>query len=310
MTGKIAFIGLGAMGGPMAKNVIRAGIELTVFDIAEPNLTSVVEAGGIRAASVAEAANDARIVITMLPATKHVLEVVTGPDGVLSHIETDGIVMDMSTIAPSGTDRIAAACVDRGIRFLDAPVGRLVSHAIAGESLFMVGCDDEKVFDTVKPLLDAMGTTIIRCGGPGAGIRAKLVNNFQLLTIAQVTAEALVLAKRLGLDIQVVKDINAGTTANNGQMQVNFASKALLGDTEPGFTFDLAHKDLTLALEAAAEHRLGLPVGAAAHTVYGSARSSDYAKKDFSALLDYACELAGVEPIRLIPTSREKGNTQ
>ena len=173
----------------------------------------------------------------------------------------------------------------------------------------MVGCDDEEVFDTVKPLLDAMGTTIIRCGGPGAGIRAKLVNNFQLLTIAQVTAEALVLAKRLGLDIQVVKDVNAGTTANNGQMQVNFATKALLGDTEPGFTFDLAHKDLTLALEAAAEHRLGLPVGAAAHTVYGSARSSDYAKKDFSALLDYASDLAGVEPIRLIPTTHEKGKT-
>ncbi|MEZ2410709.1 NAD(P)-dependent oxidoreductase [Bosea sp. RCC_152_1] len=299
MSEKIAFIGLGAMGGPMATNIVRKGIPLTVYDIAEANLERVAAAGGHRTASVAEAAKGAHIVITMLPATQHVLDVVAGKDGVLENITPGGVVMDMSTISPTGTDAVAAACSARGIRFLDAPVGRLASHAAAGKSLFMVGCDDEALFAEVKPLLDAMGDTIIRCGGTGTGIRIKIVNNFQVMSIAQITAEALVLAAKLGLDIETVKAINAGTTATNGQMQVNFATKSLVGDTQPGFTIDLAHKDVSLAMEAAHANRLGLPVGAAVHAAYGAARSGDYARKDFTAMLDYAAELAGIAPPRL-----------
>lgn len=299
MTQKIAFIGLGAMGGPMASNIIRKGQPLTVYDIVPANLERVVAVGGTPAASVAEAAKGAGIVITMLPATKHVEEVVTGPGGVLDNIAPGGIVMDMSTIAPSGTDRVAGVVKARGARFIDTPVGRLVSHAIAGKSMFMVGCDDEAVFQAVKPLLDAMGDTVIRCGGIGTGIRAKVVNNFQLLSIAQITAEALVLGAKLGLDVETVKNINGLTTANNGQMHVNFATKSLVGDVAPGFTIELAHKDLGLAMEAAAELGLTLPVGAVAKATYDTARHGPYGAKDFSALLDYAAELAGIPAPRL-----------
>lgn len=304
MASKIAFIGLGAMGGPMASNIIRKGTPLTVFDISQPNLDRVVAVGGTPAVSIAEAAKDADIVITMLPATRHVLEVVSGQNGVLDNMKPGGIVMDMSTIAPSGTDQVNEICKARGMRFLDTPVGRLASHAAAGKSMFMVGCDDEQVFTAVKPLLDAMGDTIIRCGKAGTGIRVKVVNNFQVLSIAQITAEALVLAARLGLDVETVKNVNGSTTATNGQMQVNFATKALVGDTAPGFTIELAHKDLSLAMEAAGELDLALPMGSTAKATYDTARQGPYGAKDFSALLDYASEQAGIVPPRLkAPTS-------
>ena len=297
--GKVAFVGLGAMGGGMASNIARKGIALTVYDIQPASVARVAEAGAAPAKSLIEAVAQADVVVTMLPATQHVLDVVTGPDGVLNNMAPGGLLIDMSTIAPHGTDKLIRACAERGIRFMDAPVGRLASHAAAGKSMFMVGCDDENDFAVAKPLFDAMGDTIIRCGKPGSGIRVKLVNNFQVLSIAEITAEAIVLAAKLGLDIDIVKQVNAQTTATNGQMQVNFATKSLAGDIDPGFTFDLSHKDMTLALEAAAQERLGLPVGAAVHAVYGSARSGKYAGKDFSALLDYAADLAGIEPPRL-----------
>lgn len=296
---KTAFIGLGAMGGGMASNVARKQLAITAYDIVPVALERVVEAGATPAESLKEAVSGANIVITMLPATEHVLAAIDGPNGILENMASGGLLIDMSTIAPLGTDKVIAACKAKGVRFIDAPVGRLVSHAIAGESLFMVGCDDEADFEEAKPYFDAMGTTIIRCGGAGTGIRVKIVNNFQVLSIAEVTAEALVLGAKLGLPVEIIKEVNAGTTATNGQMQVNFATKSLVGDTAPGFTFDLSHKDMSLAMEAAAELRLGLPVGAAVRAVYGAGRSGEYAGKDFSALLDYAADLAGIEPPRL-----------
>jgi 4-hydroxybutyrate dehydrogenase/sulfolactaldehyde 3-reductase len=163
----------------------------------------------------------------------------------------------------------------------------------------MVGCDNENAFKKVEPLLNAMGTTIIRCGKVGSGIRAKVVNNFQILSIAQITAEALTLAKKIGLDLNTFKEVNAGTTANNGQFHINFMSKVLKNDIEPGFTIDLAHKDMGLAIETANSFRVGLPVGSSVQAVYAQARSGKFAKKDFSALLDYACEIAEVSPPRI-----------
>ena len=296
---KIGFIGLGAMGQPMASNIVRKGTALTVYDIDAARMEPVVALGASGAASVAETVSGAGIVITMLPATQHVEAVVTGPDGVLANVEKGSILLDMSTIAPTGTDRIAQACAKQGVAFVDAPVGRLAYHAERGESLFMVGCDDETVFQRIKPLLDAMGTTIHRCGGVGSGIRTKVVNNFMIISIVQITAEGLALAAKMGVDIAILKEVNAGTSGTNGQFQFNFANKVLQGDTQPGFAIDLAHKDLSLALDAASEFRLGLPAGAAVHAVYGAARAGAYAKKDFSALLEYACELNGVETPRL-----------
>lgn len=296
---KVAFIGLGAMGGPMALNIIKKGTSVSVFDIETEKMEPHIKVGGIPGKSIQDTIKDAEIIVTMLPSTENVKAVITGQDGVLSFAKPNTVILDMSTIAPTGTDEVYALCKQKNIKFIDAPVGRLVSHAIAGDSLFMVGCDEEDAFKKVEPLLNAMGTTIIRCGKVGSGIRAKVVNNFQILSIAQITAEALTLAQKIGLDLETFKQVNAGTTANNGQFHINFLSKVLQNDIEPGFTIDLAHKDMGLAIETANSFRVGLPVGSSVQAVYAQARSGKFAKKDFSALLDYACELAEVSPPRI-----------
>ena len=296
---KVAFIGLGAMGGPMALNIIKKGTSVSVFDIETEKMEPHIKVGGIPGKSIRDTIRDAEIIVTMLPSTENVKAVITGQDGVLSFAKPNTVILDMSTIAPTGTDEVYALCKQKNIKFIDAPVGRLVSHAISGDSLFMVGCDEEDAFKKVEPLLNAMGTTIIRCGKVGSGIRAKVVNNFQILSIAQITAEALTLAQKIGLDLETFKQVNAGTTANNGQFHINFLSKVLQNDIEPGFTIDLAHKDMGLAIETANSFRVGLPVGSSVQAVYAQARSGKFAKKDFSALLDYACELAEVSPPRI-----------
>lgn len=293
MTTKVGFIGLGAMGLPLAKNLQRKGFDVNGYDITPGRAEEIVALGGRKADSIADAAADADIVITCLPATPHVEAVVLGADGVLAHIAPDALLLEMSTIDANGTDRVAKACADKGIAFVDSPIGRLVLHAERGESLFMVGADDAG-FARVEPLLNAMGNAIFRCGGPGMGSRMKVVNNFLLLTIAQVSAEAVALGSKLGLDIDTILKVTGNTTAQNGQLHTLMVNKVLKGDTVPGFTIDLAFKDMTLAMTAAAEQRIGLPVGAAAHAVYGGARATDFAPKDYSALLEYACKNADI----------------
>lgn len=298
MTTRIGFIGLGAMGLPMSSNLQRKGFAVTVFDIDSARMEKVAQLGAATAANVAEASRGQDIVITVLPATHHVETVVLGDDGVLANIDDGALLMDLSTIDARGTDRVAAACAERGIAFVDSPIGRLALHAERGESLFMVGASDED-FARVEPALKAMGTDIFRCGAPGMGSRMKLINNFMLLSTAQIVAESLALGTKLGLDIQTMHDVTGNTTARNGQFHVLMVNKVLKGDVEPGFTIDLAFKDLTLAMNAAAENRIGLPMGAAAHAVFGGARSGEYAGKDYSALLDYACRNAGIETPRM-----------
>jgi len=254
--------------------------------------------GATRASTVAEASRGQDLVITVLPATQHVEAVVLGEGGVLANIDAGAVLVDLSTIDAKGTDRVAALCAERGIAFADAPIGRLSIHAERGESLFMVGADDA-TFARIEPALNAMGTDIFRCGAPGMGSRMKVINNFMLLSTAQIVAESLALGTKLGLDIQTMHDVTGATTARNGQFHVLMVNKSLKGDVTPGFTIDLAFKDLTLAINAAAEQRVGLPMGSAAHAVYGGARAGDYAGKDYSSLLDLACERAGVATPRI-----------
>ena len=298
MTTRIGFIGLGAMGLPMSSNLQRKGFAVTVYDIDEAKMDKVAALGAQKAGSVAEASRGQDIVITVLPATQHVEEVVLGADGVLANIDAGGLLMDLSTIDARGTDRVAAACKARSIAFVDSPIGRLSLHAERGESLFMVGADDAD-FARVEPALKAMGTDIFRCGGPGMGSRMKVINNFMLLSTAQIVAESIALGSKLGLDIETIHDVTGATTARNGQFHVLMVNKALKGDIDPGFTIDLAFKDLSLAINAAAEQRVGLPMGSAAHAVYGGARATGYASKDYSALLNLACERAGVAVPRM-----------
>ena len=266
MTERVGFIGLGRMGRPMAANLQRKGFQLTVFDLVETPMDVLAQLGAAKAASVAEVAECSDIVITMLPGSPEVEAVVLGPEGILAHGRKGQLVMDMSTVDPASTDKLAAAAVAQGLSLVDAPVGRLASHADAGESLFMVGAGAAD-YARVRPLLEAMGTTIHHCGAVGTGIRTKLVNNFLAIAACQMNAEALALASRFGLDLATTLEVIHGTTATNGQLKINYATKVLTGDVEPGFTVDLAHKDLTLVLGAANTVKVPLPIGAVEITI-------------------------------------------
>jgi 4-hydroxybutyrate dehydrogenase/sulfolactaldehyde 3-reductase len=294
---RIGFIGLGRMGQPMATNLQGKGFGLTVHDVRREPVDALVAHGAVAGNGVAGVSSASDVVVTMLPNSANVEEVVLGPGGVLENLDEGALVMDMSTVDPQATDKLAAAAADAGIGFVDAPVGRLASHADAGESLFMVGAADAD-YARVKPLLEAMGTTIYHCGPPGAGTRSKLVNNFLAIASCQMNAEALTLAAGFGLDLETTLDVIHGTTATNGQLKLNYATKVLAGDIEPGFTIDLAHKDMSLVMAAANEARVPMPIGAVARESLSLARASGYHAKDFSGLLDHWCERAGVDKQR------------
>ena len=295
---RVGFIGLGNMGRGMAANLARKGESLVVHDVVEAPVRALVELGARAASSAAELAAETDIIFTMLPTTASVAEVVSGASGLLAHAREGTIVVDMSTIDPLVTDRLAAAAAARGVAFADAPVGRLASHAAKGESLFMVGAAPD-VFARIKPLLEKMGTTIHHCGGVGTGMRTKLVNNYLAIISCQLNAEAVALSQRFGLDLAKTLEVIHGTTATNGQLKIAWPSKVLAGDTAPGFTIDLAHKDLTLIVEAANAAKVPVPIAAVAREAFSHARSSGHADKDFSAMVDVLCDNARIPRPRL-----------
>ena len=295
---RIGFIGLGNMGKGMASNLWRKGHAPIVFDV-NPSPVAALQALGARAAaSTAAVAQASDIVFTMLPDSAAVEAVVAGTDGLLAHMKRGGVIVDMSTIDPRVTDRLAAAADAKGCAFVDAPVGRLASHAERGESLFMVGADDA-AFARVRPLFEAMGTTIHHCGGVGTGMRTKLVNNYLAIISCQLNAEAIALSQRFGLSLEKTLDVIHGTTATNGQLKIAWPAKVLKGDTEPGFTIDLAHKDLTLIVEAANYARVPVPIAAVAREAFSAARSEGFGARDFSAMVDVLCERTGIAKPRL-----------
>jgi 4-hydroxybutyrate dehydrogenase/sulfolactaldehyde 3-reductase len=286
------------MGRPMASNLKNKGFELTVLDINPAAVKALTDIGATAAADIADLVARSDIIVTMLPTSVEVLATVTGTGGVLEHARKGQLVIDMSTIEPGATTAMAALAADKGVAVVDAPVGRLAIHADRGESLFMVGAADADL-ERARPVLDAMGTTVLHCGPVGAGVAMKLVNNYICVVSCQMNAEALALSQRFGLDLDKTLEVLNGTTAYNGQLQLNWINKTLAGDTSAGFTIDLAHKDLSLALTAANAARVPLPVGAAAREAFSIARAGPYAGSDFSAMVDVLCDLAGIEKARI-----------
>jgi 4-hydroxybutyrate dehydrogenase/sulfolactaldehyde 3-reductase len=294
---RIGFIGLGNMGRPMAANLVRRGFAVTAFDVRAEPVAAVAALGAAAASSVAEVASRSDVVFTMLPDSAAVEAVVAGAGGLIARLAAGATIVDMSTIDPRVTGRLAAEAAARGLSFADAPVGRLASHAARGESLFMVGAAPD-TFARIKPLLEAMGTTIHHCGDVGAGMRTKLVNNYLAIVSCQLNAEALTLAKRFGLDLAKTLEVIHGTTATNGQLKIAWPAKVLAGDTTPGFTIDLAHKDLSLIVDAANAAAVPAPIAAVAREAFSAARARGWGDQDFSAVLDVHCEAAGVPKVR------------
>jgi 4-hydroxybutyrate dehydrogenase/sulfolactaldehyde 3-reductase len=295
---RIGFVGLGRMGRPMASNLVRKGFGLSVYDINPAAVRTLVEVGAKPANGVPGVVEGSDVIVTMLPSGIEVDAIANGPDGIFAHARSGQLVMDMSTIEPRTTDKLAAEAARRGLAFVDAPVGRLASHADRGESLFMVG-GTEADFKRVLPLLQAMGTTIHHCGPAGSGIRTKLVNNLLAVASCQLNAEALALSQRLGLDLAKTLEVIHGTTATNGQLKLNWPGKVLAGDTAPGFSIDLAHKDLSLIIAAAQAETMALPMVAAAREAFTMARTAGHGGNDFSAIVDWFCSVSGAPKPRL-----------
>lgn len=294
----VGFIGLGAMGRGMALNCVKKGFKLAVNDVRPEPVAELVKAGASEIRDHALLAKSCQIIITVLPDGQVVRDVIMAPGGLLDNAAPGTIFMDLSTIEPETTDAIHDAAREKGCRAVDAPIGRLAWHADRGESLFMVGAEPED-FETVKPLLEAMGTTIHYCGKGGTGTRTKLVNNYLAIISCQLNAEALSLSQRFGLNLETTLDVIHGTTATNGQLKINWPNKVLAGDTDPGFTIDLAHKDLSLIVGAANASRVPVPVAAAAREAFSIARARGYGNQDFSAMIDVACDSAQIERARL-----------
>jgi 4-hydroxybutyrate dehydrogenase / sulfolactaldehyde 3-reductase len=290
----VGFIGLGTMGGPMARNVLKKGFDLIAFDMNKMAVQALVEAGAKAASGPADLASRADVVFTMLPDSPDVEAVVLGASGLLEGFRAGSLYIDMSTIDPDTTQRIGARLAEKQVAMLDSPVGKTVEHAIAGTSTLMIGGDAETL-ERARPVLSAMGTDLIHCGALGMGQAMKLTNNLLATVLITASSEALVAGKKAGLSLDTMISVLKTTMAWNQQLAVAMHNRALKGDFEPGFMVKLAHKDCRLALAMNESLGLTAPVGAVTLAVLQESMDAGLANKDVGAVLKLREDAAGVQ---------------
>ena len=287
---RIAFIGLGNMGGPMAANLLKAGHTLHVFDLSADAVAHAVSHGATAANTAIDAVQDAEVVISMLPASRHVEGLYLGDAGLLRHIANGALVIDCSTIAPASAQKVARAAGERGLAMIDAPVSGGTAGAAAGTLTFIVGGDGDAL-ERARPLLASMGKNIFHVGASGAGQVAKLCNNMALGVIMAVTGEAIALGAAHGLDPAVLSQMMAVSTARSwatevcnpwpGVLENAPASRGYTG----GFGNDLMLKDLGLAAEAAMGVGASIPLGELARNLYAMNSQAGNGGLDFSSVV-------------------------
>jgi 3-hydroxyisobutyrate dehydrogenase len=285
---RIAFIGLGHMGGGMAPNLVKAGHDVWAFDLSDAALDAAVKEGCNRAGSNIEACKHADVVITMLPAARHVLEVYR--HDVFGSAPGTALLIDCSTIDVASARTVEAEAVDRGYEMVDAPVSGGIAAAAAGSLTFMVGASD-KAFERAKPILDPMAKAVIHAGGPGAGQAAKICNNMILGATMAATCEGFVLAQKLGLDPQVFFDISSQASGQSWSM-TSYCPVPGVGPKTPadngyegGFAAALMLKDLKLAMEAAKHAGVDAEMGEEAEELYEEFVEKGGGSKDFSGII-------------------------
>nr|AEO27400.1 3-hydroxyisobutyrate dehydrogenase [Pseudomonas sp. 19-rlim] len=288
----IGFLGLGNMGAPMARNLLKAGHRLSVFDLSDTAVADLAEAGATTAASPAALAQgDVEVIITMLPAAAHVKSVYLGANGLLANVRPGVLLIDSSTIDPLSAREVAKVALAQGNPMLDAPVSGGTGGATAGTLTFMVG-GAPSAFEHAQPILAAMGKNIVHCGGAGNGQVAKVANNM-LLGISMIgVAEAMALGVALGMDASVLAGVintSSGRCWSSdtynpfpGVMDSVPASRGYSG----GFGTDLMLKDLGLATEAAKQARQPVLLGATAQQLYQSFSQQGHGALDFSAIIN------------------------
>jgi 3-hydroxyisobutyrate dehydrogenase len=290
MTQIIAFIGLGNMGLPMAKNLINAGFEVKGFDLSADARAAIVDAGGAAFDTVQAAVSDADTVITMLPSGAIVKNVYEGDDGVFAAAKLGTLMIDSSTIDVASARTVAAAAKNKGFEMVDAPVSGGVGGAAAGTLAFMVG-GDAATFERAKPVLDPMGAKIVHTGGSGNGQAAKICNNM-LLAISMIgTSEAFNLGRALGLDDQVLFDVASNASGQCWSLTSYcpvpgpVPSSPANNDYAPGFATALMLKDLRLAMEAVESVDANTPLGRASTEIYTEMDENGFGGMDFSGVI-------------------------
>lgn len=286
----IAFIGLGNMGGPMAANLAKAGCQVVAFDLSEAARARAVEVGCQSADSIAAAAKDADVVVTMLPAGKHVRAVYLSEEGVIAHAKSGALFIDSSTIDVDSARAVSKAAREAGFQMVDAPVSGGVAAAMAGTLTFMVGGEKE-AFERARSVLQHMGRNIFHAGQAGNGQAAKICNNMLLGVSMIATCEAFNLAERLGLDAQTFFDI-ASTASGQCWSMTSYCpapgpvpAAPSNRDYKPGFTAAMMLKDMRLAQEAARNARAATPLGGLAEEVYALMEAAGKDDLDFSAVM-------------------------
>ncbi len=288
---KISFIGLGNMGAPMARNLLKAGHALAVFDVVRAHVDALAAAGAKAADSAADAVAGADLVITMLPSSPHVNAVYGGERGILASVRPGVVLVDSSTIDPHSARAVAARAVAHGNPMADAPVSGGTGGAEAGTLTFMVGAEPG-LFERIKPVLAQMGKTIVRCGASGTGQAAKICNNM-LLAISMIgVAEAMSLGAALGIDPKVLAGI-INTSSGRCWSSDTYNPYPGVLDNAPaargysgGFGADLMLKDLGLAADAAKQSRQAVVLGAAAQQLYQLFSAQGSGGLDFSAIIN------------------------
>ena len=290
--GEIGFIGLGIMGRPMVRNLMKAGYSLTVYDVVGSAMEEMVTEGAKPASSSAEVAASAPIVITMVPDSADSEAAILGENGVLEGTSEGSVVIDMSSIAPASSHKIAAACEDQGVAFLDAPVSGGEPGAVSGTLAIMVG-GKQDVFDAHVGILETMGSSIVLCGDYGAGNTTKLANQIIVAANIEAVGEALTLAKKAGLDPAVVFEAIKGGLAGSNVLNAK-GPMMIDGNFDPGFRIVLHHKDLNNALLTGKDLGVGLPVTSLVQQMIVSLINDGKGNADHSAIANFIEDMAGV----------------
>ena len=288
----IGFVGLGIMGKPMARNLIEAGYPLVVYNRTASKAEDLVELGARQVGSPREVGAGAEVVITMVSDSPEVESVILGDDGVIEGIAEQGVVVDMSSISPITTQRISAELKGRGVAMLDAPVSGGEIGAVQGTLSIMVG-GEESVFLRVKPILESMGRSVVRVGEVGAGGFAKLSNQVIVAGVLQAVSEAMVLAKKAGVDIQLVYEAIRGGMAGGRTLDMKIPA-FVEGKFEPGFKMDLHIKDVKNALLAGKALGVALPSTGLVHELFSSCSAQGKGQKDHSVIFTLMEQLAGL----------------
>ena len=281
---KIAFIGLGTMGTPMAKRLLESGHKVKIFDISKEALSKFTEENVIISASPEDACSEVDFCITMLPRSEDVQEAILGSKGAKNTLKRKSLVIEMSTIYPEVTKNIHNELASKDINMIDAPVGRTPREAATGELLIIAGGNNENI-KKAQPILKLMGNDIIHVGEICSGIKMKLVNNYMSMVGMVMTAETILFAKKAGIDENKAVKILQGTAAGKGQINVNFPKKVLAGDISPDFPLSMGLKDISLALKLGEKNGLPLNLGRISKQYFALAKKFNREDQDCTAML-------------------------